>query len=66
MLKNSEDIHQINWTEKTYRNGSLVSVDKKTGNFSVIQQDKINPEDIKINPLGLIIQDYHITNDLSK
>ena len=44
----------------------LVSIDKKTGNFSVIQQDKMNPEDLKINPLGLIIQDYHITNDLSK
>ena len=26
----------------------------------------MNPEDLKINPLGLIIQDYHITNDLSK
>ena len=66
MLRNSEDIYQVNWTEKTYKNGSLVSVDKKTGNFSVIQQDKMNPEDLKINPLGLIIQDYHITNDLSK
>lgn len=65
MLKNSEDIYQINWTEKTYRNGSLISTEKKTGNFSVIQ-DKVNPNDIKVNPLGLIIKDYHITNDLSK
>ena len=31
MLKNSEDIYQINWTEKTYRNGSLISTEKKTG-----------------------------------
>ena len=65
MLKNSEDIYQINWTEKTYRNGSLISTEKKTGNFSVIQ-DKVNPNDIKVNPLGLIIKDYHITDDLSK
>ena len=66
MLKNSENIYQVNWTEKLYRNGSLISIDKKTGNFSVIQHNKMKPEDIKINPLGLIIQDYHIANDLSK
>ena len=38
---------------------------KRLVNFSVIQ-DKVNPNDIKVNPLGLIIKDYHITDDLSK
>lgn len=65
MLKNGDNIYQINWTEKYYTNGSYNSQKKWTGVFSVIEEKNIPDEDILINPLGLIIQNYHISIDLS-
>lgn len=65
MLKSSEGIYQLYWTEKSYKDGSLIETTRMTGNFSVIQDINISEEDRKINPLGLIIQDYHIARDIS-
>lgn len=66
MLKNSDNIYQINWTEKYYTDGNYTSLKKWTGVFSITQDKNLSEEDILINPLGIIIQDYHITADLSK
>ena len=66
MLKNSDNIYQINWTEKYYTDGNYTSFKKWTGVFSITQDKNLSEEDILINPLGIIIQDYHITADLSK
>lgn len=66
LLKTVENIYQVNWTEKYYTNGSFNSFKKWTANFSIISDKNLSEEDILINPLGVIIQDYHISIDLSE
>lgn len=65
MLKNSDNIYQLHWTEKYYINGGYSSTKKWTGTFSIIEDRNLSEEDMLINPLGIIIQDYHISRDLS-
>lgn len=66
LLKTAENIYQVNWTEKYYTNGSYNNSKKWTANFSIISDYELSEEDLLINPLGIIIQDYHISIDLSE
>ena len=66
ILKNSEGIYQVNWIEKNYKDGSFIDNKKMTGLFSVSQKiGTLSEEDLRINPLELIIEDYNISVDRS-
>lgn len=66
ILKNSEGVYQVNWIEKNYKNGSSVDNKKMTGLFSVSQKTgTLSEEELRINPLELIIEDYNISVDRS-
>lgn len=66
ILKNSEGIYQVNWTERYYKEGSFLSSQKMTGLFSVSQYPgTLSEEELRVNPLELVINDYSITFDKS-
>ncbi|CAL7879477.1 VirB8 protein [Fusobacterium necrophorum subsp. funduliforme ATCC 51357] len=66
ILKNSEGVYQVNWIEKKFKDGSFVESKKMTGLFSVSQKTgTLSEEELRNNPLELIIEDYNITIDKS-
>lgn len=64
MLKEN-DSYRINWTEKKYVSGNNVETKKMTGIFSIEQENNLSEEDIKINPLQILIKDFSISADKS-
>jgi len=55
--------YQIRWRETIYKKGSLVNEKKLSGIFAIEVEQPRELEELKYNPLGIRIQDYHITNE---
>lgn len=55
--------YQIRWIETIYKRGSFISEKKLSGIFAIEIDQPKELEELKYNPLGIKIQDYHITSE---
>ncbi len=55
--------YQVRWLETVYSKGSVLSTRRMQGIFSLKIEAPKNLEDLELNPLGIKIQDYHITSE---
>lgn len=62
-IRLSQQTLQVRWTEKIYKDGSLVHELFKVGVFKYSIQKPTSKEMILYNPLGLVITDLSITDE---
>lgn len=63
----SADTYQIRWTESFAPLGTgTVKETHYTGIFKIKQESTKDKEQLKINPLGIMIEDFSIIEDASK
>lgn len=60
-LSNQENTYNIRWTESKYENDGKVSGEYELEGFFSIQQGEVNEKTVFINPLGLKIIDFSIS-----
>lgn len=61
MLPNQDGVYKVGWTETHYSpNGSKIEEYDMEGYFSIRQRD-ITPDTVYVNPMGLYIYDFNIS-----
>lgn len=62
-ISGTENSYQIRWIENIYKKGSFIQEKKLSGIFAIETEQPKGLEELKYNPLGIRIQDYHISNE---
>lgn len=64
VVRVSDDSFQARWIEKTFENGALMSAERFTGNFTIINRPPTDAKTLRANPLGLYVHALNWGEDL--
>lgn len=59
----TDNSYQLRWIETAYNKGSFVTQRKMSGIYSIKIETPKELSDLELNPLGIKIQDYHVTGE---
>lgn len=66
VLQRSAISYQVEWLETVYRQGERPAVTRWTGLFTTKIQPPRDEAQLRANPLGLFISDFHISQELGQ